>query len=242
MLGRILITGASSGIGRSVAIKLSSLGYQCILIGRNVERLKLTFGQLIGTDHMIFSGDINDDSFIENISNQIDTIKGIVHAAGILKLLPYQFIKRKDFFDIMDTNLFAPFFLTQELLNKKKVTEHSSIVFLSSISGPIIGSKGNLMYSASKSALNGVVKTLALELAKKNIRVNSISSGMVLTEMWTENSVSLTMEQLMKDSQKYPLGYGKPEDIASIVAFLISKEASWITGASLIADGGFTIQ
>jgi len=242
MLGYILITGASSGIGRSVAIKLSSLGYLCILIGRNIDRLTLTFNQLKGEGHKFFNGDINDVSFVEDVSNQIGTINGIVHAAGILKLLPYQFIKRHDFSQIMDTNFFSPFFLTQELLNKKKVAGFSSIVFLSSISGPVVGSKGNLMYSASKSAVNGLVKTLALELAKKKIRVNAISAGMVLTEMWTENSFNLTKDQLISDSQKYPLGYGKPEDIASIVAFLLSDEASWITGASLIADGGFTIQ
>jgi NAD(P)-dependent dehydrogenase (short-subunit alcohol dehydrogenase family) len=156
--------------------------------------------------------------------------------------VPLKFIKKDDFTNILDTNLISPFFLTQKLLNRKKLFTSSSIVFISSISGPIIGSKGNLMYSASKSAVNGMIKTLALELAYLKIRVNSISAGMVLTEMWDTGNDIIAIDQLRFDEKKYPLGYGKPKDIASIVLFLVSDGSTWITGSTIIADGGFTIQ
>jgi len=242
MLGKILITGASSGIGREISIKLSQLGYQCILTGRNIKELENTLTKMSGINHSIFSGDINDSIFINKISDETDDLCGIVHCAGIIKLLPIKFIKREDFDKIMNTNLFSPFFLTQALIKKKKLINGSSILFISSISGPIIGSKGNLMYSASKSAVNGIVKVLALELAEKKIRVNAISAGMIYSEMWKEDNNIISSEQLFQDSKKYPLGYGKPSDVASLTSFLVSSESTWITGSNIVLDGGFTIQ
>ena len=242
MLGKILITGASSGIGREISIKLSQLGYQCILTGRNIKELENTLIKMAGINHSIFSGDLNDSIFINKISDETDDLCGIIHCAGIIKLLPIKFIKREDFDRIMNTNLFSPFFLTQALIKKKKLINGSSILFISSISGPIIGSKGNLMYSASKSAVNGIVKVLALELAEKKIRVNAISAGMVYTDMWKEDNNIISSEQLFQDSKKYPLGYGKPSDVASLASFLVSNESTWITGSTIVLDGGFTIQ
>ena len=156
--------------------------------------------------------------------------------------MPLKFINKDDFDKIMNTNLFSPFFLTQSLIKKKKILNDSSILFISSISGPIIGSKGNLMYSASKSAINGIVKVLALELAEKKIRVNSISAGMIYSNMWKEENNPISSEQLIQDSKKYPLGYGKPSDVASLASFLVSNESTWITGSTIVIDGGFTIQ
>jgi NAD(P)-dependent dehydrogenase (short-subunit alcohol dehydrogenase family) len=238
----ILITGASSGIGRSISVKLAEKGYQCILTGRNLEKLRFSLSLLKGDGHLIFEGDLIDDDFQEFICHNIPILSGIVHSAGVIKLMPYKFIKKNDFNEIMNINFFAPFFLTQRLLKQKKIVDHGSIVFLSSISGPVVGSKGNLMYSASKSAINGIVKTLALELAEKKIRVNSISAGMVNTEMWRNDTKIVSTEQLNLNSKLYPLGFGEPEYIANLASFLISEESIWITGSSVIADGGFTIQ
>ena len=142
----------------------------------------------------------------------------------------------------MNTNLFSPFFLTQSLIKKKKLLNESSILFISSISGPIIGSKGNMMYSASKSAVNGIIKVLALELADKKIRVNAISAGMIYSDMWKGDNNIITSDQLIQDSKKYHLGYGKPSDVASLSSFLVSNESTWITGSTIVLDGGFTIQ
>jgi NAD(P)-dependent dehydrogenase (short-subunit alcohol dehydrogenase family) len=242
MIGQILITGASSGIGREIAIKLSKIGYQCVLTGRNLEELEITLAMMSGINHTILSGDLNDNLFIDRITDEVNHLSGVIHSAGIIKLLPFKFINKIEFDKIMNINLFSPFFLSQSLLKKKKILNNSSILFISSISGPIIGSKGNLMYSASKSAVNGIVKVLALELAGNKIRVNAISAGMIYSDMWKDDSNIINSDQLVQDSKKYPLGYGKPSDVASLAAFLISIESTWITGSTIVLDGGFTIQ
>ena len=242
MISQILITGASSGIGREISIKLSKLGYQCVLTGRNLKELEITLAMMSGINHTLFSGDLNDNLFINKISDEIIPLNGIIHSAGIIKLLPFKYVNRLDFDEIMNTNLFSPFFLTQSLIKKKKLLNESSILFISSISGPIIGSKGNMMYSASKSAVNGIIKVLALELADKKIRVNAISAGMIYSDMWKGDNNIITSDQLIQDSKKYPLGYGKPSDVASLASFLVSNESTWITGSTIVLDGGFTIQ
>jgi NAD(P)-dependent dehydrogenase (short-subunit alcohol dehydrogenase family) len=241
-MSQILITGASSGIGREIAINLSKRGIKCIILGRKRDELEITLNKMFGNEHKYFDGDLNDVLFLNKVTDEIGYLDGVIHSAGILKLVPCRYVKKNDFELIMNTNVFAPFFLTQALLNKKKLLNESSIVFISSISGPIIGSKGNLMYSASKSAINGIVKVLALELSEKKIRVNAISAGMIYSELWEGEKSIIDAEQLFEDSKKYPLGYGKPSDVASLVSFLVSKQSSWITGSTIVLDGGFTIQ
>jgi NAD(P)-dependent dehydrogenase (short-subunit alcohol dehydrogenase family) len=238
----ILITGASSGIGKSTAILCASLGATCILAGRNEDRLNSVLVNLNGSGHYVIQADISEQDEIRKLCENCLNLDAIIHSAGIIQLLPYRSISISAFEKMMKINLYAPFFITQTLLKKKKINNGSAITFISSISGPIIGSKGNLIYSASKSGVNGMTKVLALELAEKRIRVNSISSGMVKTEMWVSENMVVSQEQLAKDEDRYPLGYGNPEDIANIAAFLVSDAAKWITGSSIVADGGFSIQ
>jgi NAD(P)-dependent dehydrogenase (short-subunit alcohol dehydrogenase family) len=238
----ILITGASSGIGKAIAILLASLGAKCVISGRDVDRLHSVLELLEGTGHTSISADISEPEGISKIVSECPNLDGIIHSAGVMQLLPYRAISPTAFEKIIKINLYAPFYLSQALLKKRTVNNNAAITFISSISGNIIGSKGNLMYSASKSALNGVIRVLALELAEKKIRVNGISAGMVKTEMWLNNNMAVSAEQLAKDEEKYPLGYGQPEDIANVAAFLVSDAAKWITGSTIIADGGFTNQ
>lgn len=238
----ILITGASSGIGKATAILCAVLGARCIISGRDEGRLKSVLNSLAGENHLSIQADISEQEEIKKLCNECPVLDGIIHCAGIIQLLPHTIISLNAFEKMMKVNLYAPFFITQGLLKKKKVNPSSSITFISSISGPIIGSKGNLMYSASKSAVNGMIKVLALELSEKKIRVNGVSAGMVKTEMWINDSMQVSNEQLVKDEEKYPLGYGEPEDVANIAAFLVSDAAKWITGSAIIADGGFSIQ
>lgn len=238
----ILITGASSGIGKAAALLCASLGAKCIITGRNEVRLNNSLNELTGENHLSIVADISDKEEIKKLCYESPNIDGIIHCAGIIQLLPYKSISSTAFEKIMAINLYAPFFITQSLLKKNKINKSSSITFISSISGPIIGSKGNLMYSASKSAVNGMIRVLALELAAKKIRVNGISAGMVRTEMWINNEMQITEEQLITDEEKYPLGYGEPEDVANIAAFLVSDAAKWITGSIIVADGGFSVQ
>jgi NAD(P)-dependent dehydrogenase (short-subunit alcohol dehydrogenase family) len=238
----ILITGASSGIGKAIAILLASLGAKCVISGRDVDRLHSVLELLEGTGHTSISADISEPEGISKIVSECPNLDGIIHSAGVMQLLPYRAISPTAFEKIIKINLYAPFYLSQALLKKRTVNNNAAITFISSISGNIIGSKGNLMYSASKSALNGIIRVLALELAEKKIRVNGISAGMVKTEMWLNNNMAVSAEQLAKDEEKYPLGYGQPEDIANVAAFLVSDAAKWITGSTIIADGGFTNQ
>jgi NAD(P)-dependent dehydrogenase (short-subunit alcohol dehydrogenase family) len=236
----VLITGATSGIGKATSIMLSQKGFRCVLFGRNEEKLINVHDILLGNGHSIVVGDITDELSYKKIVSLGYDFKAVVHSAGIIKLASHKYVSKSDFLNILDINLLAPFFLTQALLKSRRVLAGGSIVFLSSISGTVVGSPGNLMYSSSKAALNGIVKTLAIELAPKKIRVNSINAGMINSEMWNNADSFITKDQLQKDSLKYPLGYGEVSDAASLVCFLVSDESRWITGSSILADGGFT--
>ncbi|KQC34056.1 3-oxoacyl-ACP reductase [Nonlabens sp. YIK11] len=237
----ILVTGASSGIGREIAIACSNFGAKVLILGRNIERLKQTLSLLVGDGHSYHSLDLNDDKLVLEFCNSSIEIDGLVHSAGIVKSQLFSFLKEESFRHILDTNLVAPVMLTKHLLKKKKINKESSIVFLSSISGPVVTYIGNSAYSASKSALCGIAKTMALELASKGIRVNTIMPAMIETELIS--SIDSSKEDIELDKKNYPLGdYGKPEDVAFSVIFLLSKASKWMTGTDLKLDGGLTLK
>lgn len=238
----ILVTGASSGIGKAVAIECSKMGAQLIILGRNSTRLKETYSSLEGgTDHQMFLIELTETIEVTNFVSNINFIDGVVHCAGILRTLPFKFSTSEGMKQIMDVNYIAPAFLTAELLRKNKISKKGSIVFLSSISGSYISAFGNSAYSSTKSAINALAKSVALEVAPKKIRSNSICPGMIETGIFTENII--TEEQFKLDLQKYPLKrYGKPEEVAFAAIYLLSDASSWITGSSFIMDGGFTLQ
>jgi NAD(P)-dependent dehydrogenase (short-subunit alcohol dehydrogenase family) len=237
---KILVTGASSGIGRETAIQCSKMGAVIIATGRNYGRLNQTMEQLEGTGHQTIIADITAD--LNNIIDLVPMVDGVVHSAGILSLSPFTYLPEEELQNIMNVNFFSPVFLTQQLLKQKKINKNSSIVFISSLAGNVIASKGNSAYCASKSAISGLVKVLALEQASRQIRVNCILPGMVRTELMSSFLNSLTPEQFTEDEKKYPLGYGKPQDVANAAIYLLSDASRWVTGASLILDGGFSLQ
>ena len=235
---KILITGSSSGIGRSTAIICSQLGAQVIITGRNKDTLNETFEQLTGTGHKMHHGDLNNEIFMQDICNSSPILDGLVNSAGINLNVPFKFTKSSDFKNVMKTNFETPTLLLQNLLKQKKVSKSSSIVFVSSISGIICSATGISIYSASKGAISSIIRVLAQELANNKIRVNAVCPGMVKTEM-TMNNTTYTKEQLEYDEKNnYPLGYGTPEDVALSISFLLSEASSWITGTNLIIDGG----
>lgn len=236
----ILITGASSGIGRAIAVECSKLGATIIASGRNEQRLYETLEMLAGSGHSTLVADFNNEDDLERITD-IAGLDGLVHSAGILETLPFSFTTPKKLSSIMKVNFEIPFSITQQLLKKKKLNKESSIVFISSLSGYSTVASGISAYSASKGAICASVRVMALELAPKKIRVNAVCPGMVKTEMNTENS-TLTNEQLLKDEfANYPLGYGSAEDVAQSVVFLLSGASKWITGSNLVLDGGASI-
>lgn len=236
----ILVTGASSGIGREIALQCSLLGANLIIVGRNEIRIKETFSSLSGTNNLMIIADITLQQ--SNIIEKLPLLDGIVNAAGVIEIQPIQFISEEGIKNIFENNFFSPFFLIQQIIKKKLLTKNSSIVFISSLAGNVISTKGNGAYSASKSALTAITKTMALELAHKKIRVNSILPGMVKTKMIESFLHSLTSEQLEEDEKKYPLGYGAPEDVAFATIYLLSNASKWVTGNSFILDGGYSLQ
>lgn len=239
----ILVTGASSGIGREVAISIAKMGANVILNGRNTERLNEVVEIINKESTIVVNGDITVNKTVQEIVAAIPKIDGIVHAAGIMKLLPFKFISEPDLNEMMNINFSAPTLLSLEILKKKKINNNSSIVYITSINGSVVGSKANAMYAASKGAISGIVKGMALDLAKSKIRVNEVVPGMIETvgSMEIENIVSA--ESILEDKKKYPLGdYGQPEDVALACVYLLSDASKWVTGTKIVVDGGFTAQ
>ncbi|RHL08523.1 MULTISPECIES: SDR family NAD(P)-dependent oxidoreductase [Bacteroides] len=237
----ILITGASSGIGRATAIECSKLGAKVIITARNRERLQKTFDSLEGNGHEMYFCDLSDSDAIGDMVSRISEIQGLINNAGFTKLLPLQFVKEDTLKSIMQVNTIAPIMLLQKLLKQKKLRTHSSVVFTSSLAGLGTVSVGNSMYAATKGAISAFVKNAALDLSVKKIRVNAVCPAMISTEIL--NSEIVTKEQLEEDIKNYPLGrYGDPCDVAFAIIYLLSDASSWITGTNLIIDGGLTLK
>lgn len=236
----ILVTGASSGIGRAIAIECSKMGASVIITARNEKRLKGTFEQLSGEQPDYIIADLSKEYDIINLSEKCPRLDGLVNCAGFTKLSPFQFATREDYESVMNVNFFAPTELTRLLVKSKKLSKGSSIVFISSVSGVYCSAVASSIYSSSKGAVNGLVKGVALDLAPKQIRVNSVNPGMVDTDIFTEGEI--TDEQFKKDMERYPLKrYGKSIEVAFAVIYLLSDASSWVTGSNLLIDGGFTL-
>ncbi len=235
----ILVTGASSGIGQASAIEASKLGANVIVCGRNKERLEQTFGLLEGDNNSTFEGDLLEQDVVERLVKETPNLDGVVLSAGRGLTLPFPFCTREKFDEIFNINFFSPMELLRLLVKKKKLNQNCSVVLIVSIGGTHIHSVGNSIYGASKSALQSMVNFTAMELAPKKIRVNGICPGMVNTPLIRRGT--LTEEQFQADMEKYPLKrYGEPQDIAYGAIYLLSDASSWVTGTSLVIDGGVT--
>lgn len=237
----ILVTGASSGIGRAVAIECSKLGASVIITARNEERLKETLSSMEGGNHQSIVCDLSEEVNIDNLVASLPEIQGLVNNAGYTKLLPLQFLNETDLSGILKVNTMAPVLLLQKLLKKKKLRKGASVVFTSSLAGLGSCSVGNSMYTASKGAISAFIRCAALELAPKRIRVNAVCPAMVDTGIL--NSGTVSKEQLEEDAKNYPLGrYGTPNDVAWAMIYLLSDASNWVTGDNLVIDGGVTIK
>lgn len=237
----ILVTGASSGIGKAAAIECSKMGAKVIVTARNEERLSQTLNELEGEGHKMALCDLNNEEAIDNLVVNLPEIQGLINNAGFTKILPVQFISSEDINSILQVNTVAPMILLQKLLKKKKLKKGASVVFTSSMAGLGICTVGNSMYTASKGAISAFIRCIALELAPKNIRVNAVCPAMVDTGILESGTV--TKEQLEADKKNYPLGrYGKPNDIAWAMIYLLSDASAWVTGTNLVIDGGLTLK
>ena len=242
----ILVTGASSGIGRAVAFFFSTQGARVIISGRSTSRLNETLSILIGEGHFYVTGDLSKPDelkvLMDDVFDRAGTIDSIVHCAGIQKTLPLQALKEGDFDDIFSTNVKSAQFIAKYLRRKGRYNNNgTSLIFITSVAA-FCGEPAISTYSASKAALIGLSKSLAAELSRNNIRVNCIAPGQVETEMTLKFSKQLTIEQQDSIKSKHLLGLGKPKDIAHAAAFLASDLSRWITGTTLFVDGGYSAQ
>lgn len=235
----ILITGASSGIGRATAIECSRLGAKIIAAGRNEERLGATLSRCADTGCEKRTAELTDNGQIEALVDSIPVVDGVVCAAGILISFPFQFAVPEKVEKEFRVNVFSTIELVRLLIRRKKIPKGGSIVFLSSIGGARITNIGNGIYGATKAALSAITKNLAVELAPKGIRVNCLMPGMIDTPLI--HGGEFTEEQRRADMERYPLGrYGRPEEVAYGAIYLLSDAGSFTTGAELVIDGGFT--
>lgn len=236
----ILVTGASSGIGRATAIVCSKLGANLIVTGRNEARLQETCSRLEGDINRYVVCDFQSTNELDNLISDIKEIHGLVCNAGTCITAPVQFIKEEKFKELLQVNTVSPIILLQKVLKKKLIKRGGSVVFTSSIAAMGVPAHGNSMYSASKAAIGAYIQGAALELGAKGIRVNAVCPGMIDTPLIHDGT--FTDEQLEEDRKEYPLGtFGEPEDIGHAIAFLLSDAAKWVTGTNLIIDGGRTL-
>lgn len=232
----ILVTGASSGIGKAIAIECSKLGATVILTARNEVRLKETLDQLEGNGHQTIVADITNEDDRKRLADSIPQIDGFVCNAGITKRKPVSFVKEEELREIFETNTFAAFLLTKAIMKAKKMNKEGSMVFMASMAAKMV-TPGNSMYAASKAAIESFSRSCALEYAAKGIRANAILPGMIETPLI--NSGMLSEVEIERDKQHYMLKrYGKPEEIAWAAIFLLSDASKWITSTSLLINGG----
>ena len=238
----VLVTGASSGIGREIAIACSRMGATVVVTARNEERLQATLDSMesSGQEHRLLVADLTSSDEMTALVASLPSLDGAVLCAGNSTTLPLQFGSRDKFDEMFDVNFFAPVELLRMMYKKKILQKGASVVLMASIGGTHSFMPGNSVYGASKAALNSFMKYAAREFASRRVRVNSICPGMVDTPLIHRGTI--TEEQLAEDAKRYPLGrYGQPEDIANGAIYLLSDASSWLTGHDLVIDGGFSI-
>ena len=240
----ILVTGASSGIGRATAIECAKMGANLIITARNEERLNETFVHLDvknGQVHKVVIADLREVEQLENLIFESGEIDGLVLSSGKGLTLPFQFSSRDKFDDIFETNFYAPVELMRLLYKKRQINKKGAVVIVSSIGGTENFNNGYCVYGASKAALNSIMKFCAKEFASKKIRVNSVCPGRVDTPLISNRFLS--EEDVERDIEQYPMKrYGKPEEVAFAIIYLLSDASAWVTGTNLVIDGGRSLK
>lgn len=241
----VMVTGASSGIGRETAVLLSGLGARLILVGRREDQLALTLGALEGSDHRVEPFDLTDTDalpgWVKRISREAGPLHGMVHCAGNLIPRALRYLVQSEVDEALRITVGAGLGLARAFRQRGVCGPDGRIVFLSSVMG-IIGQPATVAYCASKGAIIAMSKSLALELAGEGIRVNCVAPGYVKTEMADRLREMMTPEQFDAIAAKHPLGVGKPLDVAYAIAYLLGETGRWITGTTLVVDGGYLAQ
>jgi NAD(P)-dependent dehydrogenase (short-subunit alcohol dehydrogenase family) len=228
----VLVTGASSGIGRAVALRCAQAGASVVVTGRDADRLTQTLQSLPGEGHRAMPADLVDPAALRALADNCGPLDGVVHSAGVRGLSPIRMAGEKFVRNVMQINYEVPVLLTQRLLHKNVLRDNSSMIFMSSIAAHI-GTVGVGIYSGSKAALVGTMRCLALEIAKRGMRANCLCPGLVETNLITEDPSWFEGQK-----QRYPLGIGTPDDVAYACLYLLSDASRKVTGIEFNMDGG----
>ena len=235
---KILVTGASSGIGRAIAIALDQQGATVVITGRNKEKLEATKKEMSASVQSV-SVDLVESTQLTALVDAVENLDGVCHCAGIVSPFPVKFLQQKNLDEVFKINYEVPVLLTAELLRKKKLNTGCALLFMSSVSSDF-SYKGGAVYAGSKAALEVFCRNVAIEHASKKMRANCIQAAMVKTEVYSQSEEFVSKELMGKHEQEYPLGVGSADDIAHAALFLMSDASRWITGTTLTMDGGLT--
>ena len=244
----ILVTGASSGIGKATAIACAKAGARVVLTARNIERLEETLKQIedlrlknedFKSEHLMIAAELCEQEEINRLVDALPELDGAFLCAGVSDTTPVKYMNSEAIQRVLSINLEAPMLLTQRMLLKKKIKKGASLVYMSSIGVEQV-TPGLGIYAASKSGLNAFMRAVANEQASRMVRANAVMAGMVKTELIGSLS-QLTEEDIKRDEAKYPLGYGTPEDVANAVIYLLSDASAWMTGGVIKLDGGSSL-
>ena len=236
----VIVTGASSGIGKATAILCAEMGAKVVALGRNEQRLAETMALLQGEGHVLSAFDLNDENAMDMAIAAMSLVDGVACCAGVANMNPFQFVAKEEMDRVFSANFFSPVMLVNKLLKAKKLQKGSSVVFVSSVDGPKVVHPGNSVYSASKSALVGMARNMAVDLVGKKIRVNCVLPGTTDTKMI--RTANVTEEMLQETAKALPMKrFAVPQEIANAIVFLLSDASSYITGAELVVDGGSSI-
>ena len=234
----VLVTGASSGLGKQIALSCAQMGARLVISGRDTARLNETLSALAGEGHVAVPADLTQPADMQLLAEKAGSLNSVVHCAGISRLAPIRMTNQAQLSEVWKINYEAPVLLTQRILSKNQVAPDGSILFISSIAA-YIGVAGVGVYSGSKAALIATMRCLALEVVKRRIRVNCLAPALVESPL-LEATGKMVMS-IEATEAAYPLGFGKPEDVANAAIFFLSGASRWITGTTLVMDGGLTI-
>ena len=239
---RILVTGASSGIGRATAIELANHGAQLVITGRDPQRLAATLSELAGDGHLARELDLDGSDAIVEFLKEITTgqqpLSGLFHAAGVELLRPMKLSKAQQTGQVFSSSIHSALALARGAASRGVMQDGAALLFMSSVAAQR-GQAGMAVYAAAKAAIDGMVRALAVELAPRGMRVNSIAAGAVQTEMHERLLQGLPETAVQAYAERHPLGLGKPQDIAQVVTFLLSDAGRWVSGATWAVDGGY---